>query len=393
MFLDHASTTKVHDTFLKAINSFASMYANPSSNHTEGLEARDLMKRYKKRIIDLVNEFYNTEFTHFILTSGATESINTVFNAFAQEDTYCFTDDIEHKATLESAKKYFYCGGGEYNIFSIKDPKISLPRNYDNVLLSLMTVNNETGMFVYNDKLIDLVYDNIQPKNTLLEVPSPELFIHTDNTQGFMKNKIDLHRCDMMSFSGHKIGTFKGIGGLFLNDRSFEILKKHPLIVGGGHQEGIRSGTENPLFIYALYQLLLEISYSFDNLSYNAKLCNQIARMKLREIADELNLELVFNSDESCSDYILDFAFKGIEGESVLTMLTKDSLATTSACNSEILESSYVLKALGVPNETANCSLRMSFNNNSIEEVAYFIEHNFKNAIKKLAQMRVRKTK
>lgn len=390
MFLDHASTTSIDKIFLSSIETYASKFANPSSNHADGLEARSFMKAYKKRILDLVNKFYNTEFTHFILTSGATESINTIFNAFYKDEQGCFclTDDIEHKATLESIEHY--CNDkrySNYKIFSILNPEIPEIKSY-RVLLSLMTVNNETGTIVYNENLINTIMNDCKVE---------EFFIHTDNTQGFMKVKMDLNKCDMMTFSGHKIGTFKGIGGLFLNDRAFKVIKNNPLLVGGNQQEGIRSGTENPLFIYALYQLLLELNWGFNKKSAKIKALKRFVNTTLQDIANDLNLNLHINTmpNSETSDYIINFAFEGIEGESVLTMLgdTSDSLATTSACNSEILESSYVLKALGIPNSIANCALRMSFNDDSLDEVIEFLNGNFKEAIKKLAQLRVRKTK
>lgn len=390
MFLDHASTTRVHKAFLDAITAYASDCANPSSNHVEGLRIRNFMENYKKFIIKKVNEFYNTEFTHFILTSGATESINTVFHAFYNDEqgAFCLTDDIEHKATLESIEHW--CNDkrySNYKIFSYKNPEIPKINSY-RVLLSLMSVNNETGLILYNDKLIDEIHDKSKAE---------QFFVHCDNTQGFMKTRLDLHKCDMMTFSGHKIGTFKGIGGIFLNDRSFKIIKRNPLLVGGNQQYGIRAGTENPVFIYALYHLILELGldWGYEKNLLNAKLSKSNAKNALIELAKELNLELVFNEDPNFehSPYILNFAFKGIEGESILTMLTNDCLATTSACNSDSLNSSYVLKAMDVPSAIANCALRMSFNNDNVTDVVSFINGSLKDAISKLAQIRVRKTK
>lgn len=386
MFLDHASTTKIHKSFLNAINTYEDQYANPSSNHKDGLEIRSFMNAYKKRILKLVNEFYNTEFTHFILTSGATESINTICNAFAKEDFTVVSDPIEHKATLESIKTYFKHVN---NIDLFNPSNFTIDKHTNKVFITLMSVNNETGTILSPDEFLYPVQDEI-----VKIIPNAEMFVHCDNTQGFMKTKLDLHAYDAMTFSGHKIGTFKGLGGLFLNDRAYEIVKKHPFILGGNQQEGIRAGTENPLFIYALYQLLLELNYDFSTRLIHAENINSIVKTLLINLASELNLKLHFNELEStkCSPYIINFAFEGIEGESVLTALDHDSLATTSACNSEVLESSYVLKALGIPNSIANCALRMSFNEDSLDDIVFFLRVNFKQAIEKLAQFRVRKT-
>ena len=388
MFLDHASTTKIHKSFLNAINAYEDQYANPSSNHKDGLKIRSFMDAYKKRILKLVNEFYNTEFTHFILTSGATESINTVFHAFSADSAFV-TTEIEHKATLESVKKYSTYNK-QANFINLQDPsKSEIDKDWGKYLISIMTVNNETGSILDPKTFLEPVYDIIKNQKS-----DAEIFAHCDNTQGFMKTKLDLHQYDMMTFSGHKIGTFKGIGGLFLNDRAYEQIKKKPLIVGGSQQDGIRAGTENPLFIYALYQLLLELNYDFSTRLIHAENINSIVKTLLINLASELNLKLHFNELEStkCSPYIINFAFEGIEGESVLTALDHDSLATTSACNSEVLESSYVLKALGIPNSIANCALRMSFNEDSLDDIVFFLRVNFKQAIEKLAQFRVRKT-
>lgn len=386
MFLDHASTTKIHKSFLNAINTYEDQYANPSSNHKDGLEIRSFMDAYKKRILKLVNEFYNTEFTHFILTSGATESINTICNAFAKEDFTVVSDPIEHKATLESIKTYFKHVN---NIDLFNPSNFTIDKHTNKVFITLMSVNNETGTILSPDEFLYPVQDEI-----VKIIPNAEMFVHCDNTQGFMKTKLDLHAYDAMTFSGHKIGTFKGIGGLFLNDRAYEIVKKHPFILGGNQQEGIRAGTENPLFIYALYQLLLELNYDFSTRLIHAENVNSIVKTLLINLASELNLKLHFNELEGTknSPYIINFAFEGIEGESVLTALDHDSLATTSACNSEVLESSYVLKALGIPSSIANCALRMSFNEDSLDDIVFFLRVNFKQAIEKLAQLRVRKT-
>lgn len=389
MFLDHASTTKIHKSFLNAINAYEDQYANPSSNHKDGLKIRSFMDAYRKRILKLVNEFYNTEFTHFILTSGATESINTVFHAFGVDSAFV-TTEIEHKAALESVKKYSTYNK-QVNFINLQDPsKSEIDKNWGKYLISIMTVNNETGSILDPKTFLEPVYDIIKNQKS-----DAEIYTHCDNTQGFMKTKLDLHNYDMMTFSGHKIGTFKGIGGLFLNDRAYEQIKKNPLLVGGSQQEGIRAGTENPLFIYALYQLLLELNYNFEDRDLHIGFLNDIVRANLIKMANDLKLNLTFNElpNAKTSPYIINFAFEGIEGESVLTALEHDSLATTSACNSEVLESSYVLKALGVPSSIANCALRMSFNYDSIDDVMKFLNVNFKNAIKKLAQLRVRKTR
>jgi cysteine desulfurase len=409
MYLDFAATSPINKIFIDSINNNIELYANPSSNHILGFNARNVLKETKRNIIENLNEFNinNTlGINRLLMTSGATESINTVINAFSKEDSFYIYTDYEHKAVDEAICKYSL---KQYNSkISVKDvtkddfknsnPKwyVELRKKIHNnpttyIVINIVTVNNETGD-IFPSNIVKSLKSRLET-----DFPNSIVVIHLDHTQGYMKVPYDLSISDFITFSGHKLGTFKGIGGLFYNSNYENILRKNSLLVGGDQQSGMRAGTENVLFVKALSDLVSSIKYNMNEYdAFDYFKCNTVYN-ELDNIAKEFKLKLHINYQRKFeqSPFILNFSYIGIEGESVLSALYDDCISTTSACNSDSLEPSHVLSALGLDKVIINCAIRFSMDNNtdSHTDIIDFINGNFKKAIQHLSRIRIRDLK
>ena len=411
MYLDFAATTPVNNGFINSVNNNIHIYANPQSNHFMGFNSRENIEQSTKNILNNIFIYSQGEVPTNIVdydilyTSGSTESINTVFNAFKDPFTLFIYIDYDHKATLQCIKKYAHrsyvisarniCSDEEdFEVYEKEIKKLQTEFKLNKVVLSIITVNNETGDIIPND-WIDNMFESLKRVFS-----RDKIFIHLDHTQGMMKlqnYEIDTYKVDMISFSAHKFGGFKGFGGLIYNKRCAETLQKNPLIVGGGQQNGMRSGTENPLFVVSLDNLIQErIMYANNHQNECVNLKDTILN-EIKNIADKCNIKLYINRNLRLrqSPHILNISLLGIEGESVLSALMYDCISTTSACNSDLLQSSHVLEALKIDKKIANCALRFSIDEMFISEemVKDFFQNTFTLAIKHLARMRIRDLK
>lgn len=401
VYLDYAATSPVDEIFMEFINNnYKNLYGNPASNHILGFEAKQTINDSKDIILkslNLSNKNYD-----FILTSGSTESINTVFYAFNEKYKDSILNvgcDTDHKAILNTFKSKNY----NNFILHIKDllnnedllnqelDRLSncITPNIKVILFNFTTVNNETGDIISGD-VVSTIKDYINNK-----YPDVGILIHLDHTQGMIKTNYKLEIADFISFSGHKIGTFKGIGGLIYNKKYKNILKEYPMITGGGQQDNIRSGTENALFIGGLAQLInTKYITMISSINVSALIYNK-AITSLQKIADTYNIKLYINQTNNHSNYIINCSFEGIEGESILSAvgLLNDCISTTSACNSSTLEPSYVLTNMGYNKSIANCAFRISYNDTdkqSVDNLLNFIDNDLNKVIQHLARIRVR---
>lgn len=403
MYLDFAATNPISKVWLDSIiNSNAKgLYGNPGSYHKAGFDALEMMEKSTKNILNCI--FQDKEIAKkydICYNSGSTESINQFLYAFSkQPKSFIIYENIAHKAVLKSVERYFPNNNYKLDFSLTEDENLEnfesfLNENkdkYENFLLVLTSVNNETGG-IWKPNLVKELDDKIKSYLDCVWSLEKQLTLFLDHTQGFMKHNENLELADAFCFSAHKIGGMKGFGGLVYKNRLTQLLKDNPLIVGGYE---IRGGTKDPISVKALDDLTDDIYIKNIVLDHDIRDIYDLVTDKLRDIAKEYNVPLSFNYYSELfsnqSPYIINASFIGIEGESLMSTLMNDCISTGSACNSSELKTSHVLSGLGIKKATANCAFRISLSTEvNKDELIDFLDNRFKPAIKFLSRMRTR---
>lgn len=366
VYLDNAASTKPYPEVverMKEILEFA--YGNSSSVHKLGVEAYKIIKKSTEILASILN----CHPEEVVFTSGAAEANNMAIKSFAFANMKLgktiVTSAYEHPTVLTTVRnmerfgfRNYICGIDDMGY--VKECSIRDNVNMDTLMVSIMTVNSETGTF----NNIGKISNDVKEKNN-------KTAVHTDAVQAFCKYKLDMQEwknLDMLSVSSHKIKGPKGMGLLFLR-RGTNLV---PLIDGGGHQMSLRSGTENTAGI-AGFALAAEL-YSKESSKYfiHIKELNSYLRKRLNE-----NISgYIINSHENASPYILNVALKDIKSEVVLNHLSGKNIfiAAGSACSSKHKGYSHVLEAMCIPKEYIGGALRISFSPmNTLEEIDIFI--------------------
>lgn len=362
VYLDNAASTPVAKEVVEAMLPYLTeKFANPSSLHTPAQEAREAVEQAREIIARKVNTFPN----QVIFTSGGTESVNFAIKgvAFANmnKGKHIITSKIEHECVLQTCewlKKRFgfkitYLDVDKDGFVNLEDLKAAIRK--DTILVSIMHANNEIGTIEPIEEIGKICRDH-------------GVIFHTDACQSFTKVPIDIKKfnIDLLTINAHKIHGPKGIGALILSDR----VKIDPLLHGGGHECGLRSGTENVPGIVG-FAKAVEIMKE-----------DRIEKMKkLRDILidgilgiDDVRLNGP-REKRLCNN--TNFSFRGIEGESLVLRLDSRGIAasTGSACSSHKLKSSHVLLAIGLSPEETHGSIRFSLGiQNTKEEIKYTID-------------------
>ena len=352
IYLDYAATTPVDPIVARAMAECLTMggvFGNPSSNtHYYGYAAQKLVDEAKIKIADLLN----ADPREIIFTSGATESSNLaikgVADAYLNKGNHIITSLIEHKATLDTCKyleskgyQVSYLKPNQNGMHSIDQIKEILTDK--TILISLMYVNNELG--------------NIQPISEIGEFcRQNKILFHVDGAQAVGKLSVDVieDKIDLLSVSGHKMYGPKGIGVLYV--RRKPKVKLTPLIHGGGHQQGYRSGTLATHQIVGLGEAAglakSEMERNFQN----------ITGLREKLVSKLLEIPKVFINVESdkCYPGIVNIRFSGVDGEALLMALNRLAISSGSACNSTHYQASHVLRNIGLTDQEADQSLRIS---------------------------------
>ncbi|VVB80512.1 Cysteine desulfurase IscS 2 [uncultured archaeon] len=342
LYLDNAATTPLAKEVVQELNKKISLFGNPSSRHVLGREAKIEIEKAREKIAKSIN----AKPEEIIFTSGATESNNLAIKGLAEANPtkkQIITSEIEHPSILEVCKnlgkrgyqidKISVDSEGIINLKELKD-KISK----DALLVSVMHVNNEIG--------------TIQPIEEIAKIcKEKNVPFHTDAVQSFGKLKIDVQKIgiNLLSASGHKLNALKGIGFLYVK-RGMNI---EPQLNGGGQENNLRSGTENVLGIISLAKAI-ELKRESEKVEKSRdKIIN-----KLLEISgSKLN-----GSKEKRIYNNINISFYGIEGESLQMFLDEEGIfiSTSSACASNKLAKSHVLKAIGIDKMYLNGSIRIT---------------------------------
>ncbi len=338
------------------------LFANPASAHAPGRAARRAVEEARGQIAALVN----AQAQEIVFTSGATEADNLAIKGVAhferQRGRHIITSRIEHKAVLDACKQ-LEKEGFEVTWLKpdadglIQPEAVQAALRPDTILVSIMQANNELG-----------TVNDIAAIGRVLAGHGARF--HVDAAQSVGKIPIDLKSLDvdLMSFSGHKVYGPKGIGALYV--RREPRVNIEPLIHGGGHERGLRSGT------LATHQIVgMGTAFALAREELPAESARLVAlRERLGQGLQVLGALLNGHPSQRLPG-ILNLSFPGVEGESLLYACEALAVSSGSACNSASQEPSYVLRALGRDDELAGASLRFSLGRYSTEaEVDQAIE-------------------
>jgi len=366
IYMDYHATTPCDPRVFEAMRPyFTEVFGNAASrNHQFGWEAEEAVENARKQAADLIGASPK----EIVFTSGATESDNLAIKGVAdmyyERGDHIITAVTEHKAVLDSCKKLekrgfkvTYLPVGSDGLLSPDDIRNAITDK--TILVTLMMANNEIGV--------------IQPISEIGKVCKEKgVLFHTDATQAIGKIAFNVNELnvDLASFSGHKIYGPKGVGGLYVRRKNPRVVLV-PMMDGGGHERGMRSGTLNVTGIVGLGKAC-EIAKN-EMPAENERVFG--LREKLRKgIMDEIPDVYVNGHSTQRLPGNLNMSFAYVEGESLLMGMNDIAVSSGSACTSASLEPSYVLKALGVGEELAHSSIRFGLGRfNTEDEVDYTI--------------------
>lgn len=345
-YLDNSATTPLASEVLEAMSPFfQSHYGNASSLHSAGRKAHQVVEESRNTIAGHLNIHPN----EIVFTSGATEADNLALIGTAlrsKNGGHLITSKIEHDAVLHSSEWLATQGYDvtflEVDEFGRVDPdEVREAIRPDTLLVSIMAGNNEVG--------------TIQPIREIGEIcKEHEIPFHTDAVQAYGKIDLPMDVIDMLSVSAHKLHGPKGVGFLYVRKG----IKLTPLLHGGGHERGRRSGTEN---VPGIVGLGAATQLAFEEREQVTRRMNGFREHLIEEVLKLPGTRLNGHVTESLP-HIANFSFEAIEGESLIMKLDEHHIAasTGSACSSPNLEPSHVLVALGIPLSMAHGSLRIS---------------------------------
>lgn len=366
IYFDNASTTQVkEEVCMSMVPHLTKQFYNPSSSYQVGYEVSEELLKARKSIADTIGSL--PEEIYF--TSCGSESDNwaikgTVLAANKPGKPHIITSQIEHHAVLNTCKQLeelglatvTYLPVDKYGYINIENLKNSI--NSNTVIVSIMTVNNEIGTV---QEILDIA--NICHKYGIL--------FHTDAVQAYGKIHFNMtnNEVDLMSVSGHKFGAPKGIGFLYI--RKGTLIR--PLINGGQQEFGLRAGTENVPYIIGLAKAC-EIATR--NLNDNVDKEKEYRKAFMSAIMEKYPL-VEFNGISTTNIININFSAYNIRAEEIVAFMDEVGIqiSSGSACNSQSNEPSHVLKALGLSDDQANSSIRISFNEkNTEQDMEFFIQ-------------------
>lgn len=378
IYLDYQATTPCDPRVVeKMLPFFYENFGNPHSrNHTYGWQAEAATEIARNQIAQLIG----ADAKEIVFTSGATESNNLAIKGIAKfygdKKRHIITCNTEHKCVLDTCR---HLGLEGFNITYLpvkSNGLIDLDQleetiTDDTILVSIMAVNNEIGVIQPIKKIGALCRKN-------------GVFFHTDAAQAAGKIHLDVKdMCiDLLSLSSHKMYGPKGIGALFVGRKPR--VRLVPIINGGGQERGMRSGTLSPAlcvgFGEACALAMKEMKTESQRLT---NLKNRFISIINKQLTD-----VYLNGDDVMrvpGNLNLSFAF--VEGEGLMMGIKNLALSSGSACTSSSLESSYVLKALGVEADLAHTSLRIGIGRFTTEEEIDQAAHDIVKAVQKLRDM------
>lgn len=349
IYLDNAATTKPCAECVKAVaGAMENTFGNASSLHKVGTSSLVLISRAKDAVLRGMSLGKAKLDGEILFTSGATESNNTALSGINLRGGKIVTTAIEHPSQARVIDRLEE-QGHEVKRLSPKDFgdfESALVNEVDEktALVSCMAVNNETGFCVDVKRL----YKAVKAKN-------PRTLVHIDAVQGFLKIPLD---ADLISVSGHKVHASKGIGVLYIKKG----VNISPLLLGGGQQKNLRSGTE-PV------ELIAGLEAAINAYEYKRGLFDSLKALLLEGLSEIPDIKL--NSDEKCLPNIVNFSVRGVRSEIMLHSLEDAGICVSSGSACSKGKTSGVLSAFGVSDKDADCAIRVSMcAENNAKEIA-----------------------
>lgn len=379
IYLDYSATTpvdpRVAEKMIQCLSPDGN-FGNPASrSHVFGWRAEEAVEDARRQVADLIH----ADPREIVWTSGATESDNLaikgVAHFYSKKGKHIITSRIEHKAVLDTCRQ-LEREGYEVTYLDpdseglITSQMVEKALRDDTILVSLMHVNNEIG--VIND--IEAIGDLTRAR---------KIIFHVDAAQSTGKIPLDMEsmKVDLLSISAHKLYGPKGIGALYVRRKPRVRLEAQ--MHGGGHERGMRSGTLPTHQIVGIGEACRIAAAEMD--SERARLTT----LKNRVLSQLSDLEEVHvnGSLEQRVPGILNISFAFVEGESLIMALKDIAISSGSACTSASLEPSYVLRALGLSDELAHSSLRISIGRFTTEEEVDHAVKQIRSAVGKLREL------
>jgi len=376
IYLDYAATTPVDPKVAEKLNEFLTMdgvFANPASrSHIYGWQAEAAVEQARKQVAGLIN----ADTREIVWTSGATESDNLAIKGVAESrkglGRHIISSQTEHKAVIDSLR-YLEQKGFEVTWLKpqasgeVRLEDVQAAIRPDTILISLMHVNNETGVINDIKAIGDLALRN-------------GVLFHVDAAQSAGKLELDTQKInvDLISMSAHKIYGPKGVGCLYVRRR--EDLRLTPIIHGGGHERGMRSGT---LATHQIAAMGLAAQLAGELMEQERRRLAQFKSMFLDQLKGIGCVHINGDLDKSVAG-ILNIGFEGVDGQTLLSALPMLAVSSGSACNSASLAPSHVLRAMGLDDELALSSLRFSFGRFTTEEEVLKAAQIVANAVSRL---------
>ena len=379
IYLDYNATTPVDPKVVEAMMPyFTESFGNAASrNHSFGWQVEKVVDDAR----ELIGNLIGAGGKEIVFTSGATESDNLAILGVAEfynkKGTHIISSPIEHKAVIDPChaleqKGYeiTFLDVDKQGCIDLKQLENSIRE--DTILVSLMAGNNEIG--------------TLNPISEIGQITRNKgVLFHTDATQGVGKIPIDVEEMniDLLSMTAHKFYGPKGIGALYVRRKKPRV-RLSPIMFGGGHERGMRSGALNVPGIVGFAKAL---ELSVEEMASEAERLTGLRQRLLDRLNSELDYIFLNGHPTERLPNNLNISFGYVEGESLMMGVNELAVSSGSACTSASLEPSYVLRALGVGDDLAHSSIRFGMGRfTTVEEIDYTAEKTIA-AVKRLREM------
>ena len=366
IYLDHNATTPVDPRVLEEmLPYFTEIFGNAASiDHEAGHQAKRAVEAAREHCANIIGASDPKE---IVFTSGATESDNIalfgVAEKYADKGDHIITCVTEHKAILDCCKRLekmgkrvTYLPVDQYGIVDLDALRQAITPQ--TILISIMFANNEIGTIAPVSEIGAMAHEH-------------GVLFHTDAAQavGHVPVDVEAMNIDLLSFSAHKIYGPKGIGGLYVRRRNPRV-KVAPVIYGGGHELGIRSGTLNVPGIVGMGKAL---QLAKGEMKSEGEKYRQWTQMMLKQLQEQLGDVELNGHPTQRLPHNMNVSIKGIESRSLIVQLKNIAISTGSACTSASVDPSHVILALGFGEERAHNAIRVGVGRiNDEADIDYF---------------------
>ncbi len=367
IYFDNSATTRCADAAMDIMRECLQVnFGNPSSLHSMGYKGKDYLKESRETIAGILK----VQPKEIYFTSGGTESNNLAIKggveAKKRRGNHIITTKIEHASVLNPIKAFekegfevTYLGTDEFGVIDLEELKAAL--RPDTIFVSIMMVNNEIGAL-----------QPVAEAGKLIKAFNKDIIFHVDAIQAFGKFKILPKKMDidLLTVSGHKIHGPKGSGFIYINEAIFNIMV--PQILGGGHERGMRSGTEN---VPAIAALGVAAKMAYDNLDSNRQHMYAMRHRLIEGLSSIEGVSVNGHLDDNSAPQIVSVSIKGnrTRAQVILNALQDNYgifVSAGSACSSNKPAISETLKAIGLEKDLLERTIRFSFcPENTMDEI------------------------